>query len=110
MGTQFERARLRFELLDERVVPSSTPDADLTTAGAVVQLDANVGEIFRQTDQQPTGTGFIQSFVRLQANGSGSQLEQGFNTDARPLQFDENKSPQFTRALRLSDVPVMNIG
>ena len=36
--------------------------------------------------------------------------EQGYNTDARPLQFDENKSPQFTRSLTLGEVPVVNVG
>src|SRR5439155_16960747 len=34
---------------------------------------------------------------------------QGFNTDARPLEFDENKSPTFTRALHLSELPLVSI-
>jgi hypothetical protein len=75
---------------------------DLTTRGAEgVVHDA----LFRQTDAQPTGTGVIRSFVRLQTNAAA---EQGYNTEARPLQFDENKSPQFTRSLRVGEVPLVS--
>lgn len=74
---------------------------DLTTAGA--SGTAN-GAIFQQTAPQPTGTGVIDSFVRIQANGT----EQGYNTDFRPVQFDEH-TDIFTRSLLLSDVPVVNI-
>jgi hypothetical protein len=35
---------------------------------------------------------------------------QGFNTDARPLQFDENSSPTFTHSLLLSDLATVNVG
>lgn len=102
------RRRLEFFLLEAREVPSAAvPDLDLTTHGSSGVIE---GAIFRQFDAQPTGTGFIDSFVRLQALGAGAQVEQGFNTDARPLQFDENKSPQFTRSLKLSDIPEVNIG
>ena len=101
------RARLGLEELEDRAVPSAAPTVDLTTAGAVGEIN---GAIFRQFSPQPTGTGFIDSFVRLQAKGAGTQSEQGFNTDARPLQFDENKSPQFTRSLLLSNVPLVDIG
>jgi len=68
------------------------------------------GAIFRQFDAQPTGTGYINSFVRLQAQGAKQTVEQGFNSDYRKVQFDENTSPQFTRSLKLADVPVVNIG
>lgn len=50
-----------------------------------------------------TGTGVIDSFVRIH----GRAVEQGYNTDGRPVQFDENTSPQFTRSLLLSDVPIV---
>ena len=108
MRTLIRSVSLNVQLLEAREVPSTTaPDVDLTTSGASGSID---GAIFRQFDAQPTGTGFIDSFVRLQAKGAGAQVEQGFNTDARPLQFDENKSPQFTRSLKLSDVPEVDIG
>ena len=109
MRTHFLNGWSNVETLEDRAVPSATmPDADLSTRGATVQLGDGV--IVRQIDAQPTGTGFIDSFVRLQAKGAGAQIEQGYNTDARPLQFDENKSPQFTRSLKLSDVPEVIIG
>jgi hypothetical protein len=79
---------------------------DLTTRGAEEALN---GVIFRQTDAQPTGTGVIDSFVRVQGANAKATLEQGYNTDARPLELDENKSPQFTRSLKLGDVPLANI-
>lgn len=53
-------------------------DLDLTTAGATGSFGVGA---FLQTNPQPTGTGVIKSFVRLQANGS----ERGFNTDHSPL-------------------------
>ena len=34
-------------------------------------------------------------------------MERGFNTDARPLYLNQNRSPQFTRSIRLGDVPVV---
>src|SRR5262245_13474307 len=98
--TQAATTSPRLETLEDRAVPSASPTLDLTTRGSRGEIgDA----LFRQTDAQPTGTGFIRSFVRLQA-GAKASVEQGYNTDARPLQFDENKSPQFTRALSLTNV------
>jgi hypothetical protein len=47
------------------------------------------------------------AFVRLSTN---QEVAQGYNTAARPLMFDENNSPQFTRELLLSSVPVVDIG
>src|SRR5207253_2703202 len=35
--------------------------------------------------------------------------EEGYNTDARPVQFDEKTDHTFTHSLRLSDVPVVLI-
>ena len=96
---------LRVEQLEDRCVPSATPTLDLTTAGAIGEINH---VIFRQLDQQPAGSGVIHSFVRLDSPGN-STTEQGFNTDARPLQFDENNSPVFTRSLALSSVPTITI-
>jgi hypothetical protein len=98
--------RLTLETFDQRIVPSVTT-IDLTHRGD--QSDAG-DAIVMQTDAQPTGTGFIRSFVRIQGAASGGGSEQGYNTDARPLQFDENKSPQFTRSLTADLVPTVTIG
>src|SRR5262249_26536804 len=78
---------------------------DLTAAGAHNAFD---GALIRQSAPQPTGTGVIHSFVRLQPGGNVN-VEQGYNTDARPLQFDENKSPTFTRSLQLGEAPIVVI-
>jgi hypothetical protein len=80
---------------------------DLTAANVSGQV--TVGDtIFERTDIQPTGTGVIDSFVRIQPTGN-KDVGQGYNTDYRPLQFDENNSPQFTRSLPLSELSTTTI-
>jgi len=81
---------------------ASADTIDLTTAGSSGTIN---GALFQQTGPQPTGTCVIDSFVRLQNRGA----EQGYNTDARPVQFDEKTDPNFTRSLLLSSVPVVTI-
>jgi hypothetical protein len=76
---------------------------DLTTAGATGTIN---GALFEQIDSGSTGTGTIESFLRLQASGT----EQGYNTDFRPLEFDELTSATFTRSLLLSAVPIIDVG
>lgn len=96
-------ARLAVEALEARDVPAVL---DLTTAGASGAIN---GATFVQTDPQPTGTGVIESFVRVQALGNKT-TEQGYNTSARPLQYDENSSPVFTRGVTVGDLPLVTIG
>jgi SdrD B-like domain len=96
------RFKPKLENLEDRTVPTVL---DLTTAGATASAN---GALFQQASPQPTGSGFIHSFVRLDSPGNTS-TEQGYNTDARPLQFDENNSPVFTRSLQLSQVPVVTV-
>ncbi len=80
-------------------------EVDLTGANA----SANIGGvIFNQTDPDPTGTGNIRSFLRLQSPGNET-IESGHNTDDRPLENDENNSPEFTRSLLLSDLAVFDV-
>jgi PEP-CTERM motif len=77
------------------------------------------GAVFAQINVQPTGTGVIQSFLRLQ----NTPNEQGYNTDARSYnangnynlggvktQFDEKSDPNFTRSITLDAVPIVKIG
>jgi hypothetical protein len=95
------------EALEGRDVPSTTlPDVDLSTRGATGEIN---GAIYTQYSPQPTGTGYINSFLRVQGTGR-ALTEQGYNTDARPLQFNELKAATFTHSLRLSDVPQVSIG
>jgi hypothetical protein len=80
---------------------------DLTAANVSGQV--TVGDtIFERTDIQPTGTGVIDSFVRIQPTGIQDTGE-GYNTDYRPLQYDENNSPIFTRSLLLSQLSTTTI-
>jgi hypothetical protein len=76
---------------------------DLTGGGSGTVNNA----VFAWTAEQPTGSGVIDSFVRIQSN---DDIEQGYNTSFRPVQFDENTSPVFTRDLLLSTVSIVNIG
>jgi MYXO-CTERM domain-containing protein len=61
---------------------------------------------FETSDFRSAGTGVIDSFVRLQANGT----ERGYNTSGRPTAFDEKTAGTFTRNLQLSEVPTRLIG
>jgi hypothetical protein len=74
---------------------------DLTSGGT----GSFNGGIFTTNTVQPTGTGVIDSFLRLQNNGT----ESGYNTSARPVEFDQKTDPNFTRDLLLSSVPVVTI-
>jgi hypothetical protein len=77
---------------------------DLSTAGS----SGYIGDAYFEVVQdQGTGSGTLHSFVRIQTN---KDIEQGYNTDWRPLEFDENNSGTFTRSLDLSLVPIVNVG
>ena len=82
---------------------------DLTTPNATDSATAVIGGTFRvdQIDPQSTGTGVIDSFLRLQASGN-NDFERGYNTDANP-EYDA-KAGNFTRALQLFEVPIVNLG
>jgi hypothetical protein len=75
---------------------------DLTHAGSQVEV-GNV--VFETSDFRPAGTGVIRSFVRLQSAGT----EQGYNTSARPVAFDELTDPNFTRDVQVKDLGVQAI-
>jgi hypothetical protein len=64
------------------------------------------GALWTTTDSQSTGTGVIDSFVRI---GGPEDTVNGMNTDARPLTQDENSSPTFTHDLQGVNVPVVTI-
>src|SRR4029453_16175065 len=86
-----------------------------TSAQAAISLDLTAGgtgsittnDIFTTTDNSATGSGVIDSFVRVSTNET---TEQGYNTSARPLEFDENTSATFTHDLPLSIVPIVTLG
>lgn len=82
----------------------AAPTLDLSTVGSSGFIN---GALFEQDGNGSSGTGVIMSFVRISANKA---VEQGYNTDARPVEFDENTSSTFTRSLLLSDVRIINKG
>src|SRR5262249_15406227 len=81
---------------------------DLMSKGNAYNLAAGTAggtSTFQQTDPQTTGTGVLDSFVRIQANGS----EQGINTDAK---LPDNSNPllkdvtagNFTHSLQIASL------
>ena len=67
------------------------------------------GAAYVRSSLQPTGSGVLDSFVRINPGGT-QEFEQGYNTDFRPLQYDENTSKTFTHSLLLSDVRTVAFG
>jgi hypothetical protein len=68
------------------------------------------GGVYDVVGPHPTGTGVIDSFLRVQMKGA----EEGFNTGARPMTCDgrtcdDKTDPNFTRNLNTSEVPIVNI-
>jgi len=84
-------------------VVQAAPTLDLTTDSATGMIN---GAWFYEVGAASTGSGVIQSFVRINTN---DPIEEGYNTDARPVQYDENTSPTFTRSLLLSAVPLVEM-
>lgn len=70
---------------------------DLTTAGS---SGSSQGAYYYQADPKPTGTGVFQPFVRIQQTGT----ERGYNTDARPVEFNTKDQNQWTHSLALSSL------
>jgi hypothetical protein len=78
---------------------------DLT--GPVPQSGSIGVALYETNIQQPTGSGVIHSFVRISTN---DDTVRGYNTDARPLQFDENSSPVFTHSLNKANLVAVTKG
>jgi len=85
-------------------LPSASAETpiSLTTAGSSTTVN---GVTFATTDTQPTGTGVIQSFVRI---GDPQDLIQGYNTDGgTPL---NDKGGPWTHSVRLDSLAVQTDG
>jgi hypothetical protein len=98
-----KQSRPLLETLEDRTAPAVL---NLTSAGASGWIN---GAFFEQVDPQATGTGLIQSFVRIQRNPATEGTEQGYNTDFRDVQFDEKSDHTFTHSIRLNDIQTENI-
>ncbi len=84
------------------VAAAATSVIDLTTAGAVITHN---GAIFLQ-GPLPTssGTGVLDPFIRV--SKANADIVQGYNTNYRPLQYEEDQS--WTEALLLSTVATLD--
>ena len=82
--------------------PAGATELDLTTVGSSGEIN---GALFVQMDEQPTGSDHI-SFVRVRDN---APVVEGYNTSARPLEFDEIDDLTHTHDLLLADVPIVTI-
>lgn len=80
---------------------------DLSTPGSSGYL---AGGLFQQGDVQPAGTGVFNTFLQIQAQDARQAIEQGYNTDYRPAQFDEKNDAPHNHSLLLTDVPLVSIG
>ncbi len=97
-------ARPQLELLEDRAVPSATA-LDLTTRDA----SGKIGDaLFVQSNEQPAGSGVLNSFLRLQAHGRDG-VEQGINGGQGSRGFFDEKGGRFNRALELRDVPTVTV-
>jgi hypothetical protein len=78
------------------VVDLSEPNATATVNGTV----------WTQSTVSAAGSGNINAFLRIQGPANGGP-ETGYNSDFRPVQFDEKADPTHTRSLLLSEVPTV---
>jgi hypothetical protein len=84
------------------LTPAHAAFVDLTT-GADASGTIN-GALFSATDQQPAGTGYIDSFLRVQA----SPTEQGYNTDGG-FPFDDKNPHNFQHSIQLSSLSTFSV-
>ena len=75
---------------------------DLTTTGSSGTIG---GALFEQVGPQPTGTGFIDSFLRIKQTGNEAAYNTGGNL---PNPFNQLGGHSFNRDLLLSEVPIVN--
>jgi hypothetical protein len=78
--------------IDTRTIGGDCSFTNSTGTGYFLQLNLD----------ESSGTGVFDPFVRISAN---TPEQQAVNTSGRDLVWDENSSPQYTRDLRLDEVP-----
>jgi Tol biopolymer transport system component len=99
-GLHRNQIRRALDLLEDRAVPATV--VNLATTGATGTAN---GALLYQGDNAPAGSAAPQTFVRLQ----GGSIEQGYNTDGRPVQFDEDTNSLYNHSLALNQVPVVTV-
>jgi hypothetical protein len=93
-------------VLDCSVTAGTCSGAGTVTQGGVTYYTF-AGALWTTTDSQSTGTGVIDSFVRV--SSASDDIVSGMNTTARPLPQDENSSPTFTHDIPEGIVPIVTI-
>lgn len=81
---------------------------DLRTLDSMDETGIANGAFFYQSTTQPTGTGYIDPFLRLQ----NSPIEEAFNTDYRhngQAPLDAKSDPNFTHSLKFSDLGTVTV-
>ncbi len=86
-------------------LPARATVYDLTTQSAVTVSSIYGDAIFTTNFSRPTGTGVIDPFLTIQANGT----EQGYNTSAKNGVFDTKREPQFNHEIQLSELGSVRI-
>lgn len=79
---------------------------DLRTLDSKDETGIANGAFFYQNTSQPTGTGYIDPFLRLQ----DSPVEEAFNTDYRQngqAPLDAKSDPNFTHSLKFGDLGIV---
>jgi hypothetical protein len=76
---------------------------DLNASGTIVVPTVYGNAIFTTDFTQTAGTGTIDPFLSIQANG----VEEGYNSVAQPL--DTKRAPQYTHELQLSELTTSTI-
>ena len=102
-----KRTQLSLETLTDRIVPATV---NLTTLGSSGVLN---GAIFSHLAPGANGSDPTDTFLTLQERtllGALLTPEEGYNTNARPHQLDATGGADETRALQLSEAPIITVG
>src|SRR5215216_2337896 len=86
--------------------PTPSPadaSVDLTASGNFGEVD---GAVFSANQIQATGAGSFPAFLSMSRNGT----EQGYNSDYRPVQFNEVSNANHNHSLLLANIPIVEGG
>src|SRR3954447_6489140 len=82
--------------------PSSSSTVDLTASGNF----GTIGDAVFTASSVNAGTGSFPAFVQISNTGT----EQGYNTDARPVQFNSGDNENHNHSLLLANIPIVEGG